>query len=67
MSATLYKNAFDCGEMLAFKDAAGRISHIKKADMNREIEEIYSNPEALRVFNESTDDYADGRFVEFEF
>ncbi|OFR92565.1 hypothetical protein HMPREF3011_08910 [Corynebacterium sp. HMSC074C04] len=66
MSATLYKNSFDCGEMLAFRDAAGRISHVHKEDMNSELATIYSNPEVLSVMNDSIDDYLDGRFTDFE-
>lgn len=50
MSNTRYKNAVDCGKMLAFSDSAGRVSHVAKEDMDQDIEIIYSNPDALRVF-----------------
>lgn len=66
MSDTLYKNATDCGEMLAFSDSEGRVSYVAKKDMNQDIELIYSNPDVLRVFRDSLEDYADGRFVDFE-
>lgn len=66
MSNTHYKNAVDCGKMLAFSDSAGRVSHVAKEDMDQDIEIIYSNPDALRVFRDSLEDYADGRFVDFE-
>ncbi|MDK4232808.1 hypothetical protein [Corynebacterium accolens] len=66
MSNTRYKNAVDCGKMLAFSDSAGRVSHVAKEDMDQDIEIIYSNPDALRVFRDSLEDYADGRFVDFE-
>jgi len=66
MSDTLYKNATDCGETLAFLDAEGRVSYVAKKDMNQDIGLIYSNPDALRVFRDSLEDYADGRFVDFE-
>jgi len=66
MSDTLYKNATDCGETLAFSDSEGRASYVAKKDMNQDIELIYSNPDALRVFRDSLEDYADGRFVDFE-
>ncbi|TYR15426.1 hypothetical protein [Corynebacterium urealyticum] len=66
MSNTLHKNAVDRGEMLAFSDSAGRVSHVAKDDMNQDIEIIYSNREALRVFRDSLEDYADGRFVDLD-
>ena len=67
MSTTLYKNATECGDLLAFKDSAGRISYVNKADMNSELEDIYTDPEVLRVFTDSVEDFADGRFVSFTF
>lgn len=67
MSNTPYENAADCGKTLAFSDSADRVSHVTKDDMNQDIELIYSNPESLRVFRDSLDDYANGRFVDFEF
>ncbi|MER0087337.1 hypothetical protein ABRP86_01085 [Corynebacterium sp. KPL3927] len=66
MSNTLHKNAADCGKMLAFSDSTGRVTHVAKEDMNQDIELLYSNPDALRVFRDSLEDYADGRFVDFE-
>ncbi|APT91870.1 hypothetical protein CPHO_01940 [Corynebacterium phocae] len=67
MSKALYGTAVVSGDRLAFRDSAGKVSYIAKQDMNSDIEVIYSDPEALRVFNESLEDYADGRFVDFEF
>lgn len=67
MSNTPYENAVDCGKTLAFSDSADRVSHIAKDDMNQDTGLIYSNPESLRVFRDSLDDYANGRFVDFEF
>lgn len=66
MSSTLYKNAVDSGQVLAFSDSADRVSYVAKDDMNQDIELIYSNPDTLRVFQDSLEDYANGRFVNLE-
>ena len=66
MSSTLYKNAVDSGQVLAFSDSADRVSYVAKDDMNQDIELIYSNPDTIRVFQDSLEDYANGRFVNLE-
>ena len=66
MSSTPYKNTVDSEKMLAFSDSTDRISYVAKDNMNQDIELIYANPNALRVFRDSLEDYADERFVDLE-
>lgn len=66
MRSIPYKNTVDSEKMLAFSDSADRISYVEKDNMNQDIELIYSNPDALRVFRDSLEDYADERFVDLE-
>lgn len=66
MSSTPYKNTADSEKMLAFSDSTDRISYVAKDNTNQDIELIYSNPDALRVFRDSLEDYANERFVDLE-
>lgn len=68
MRTVLPDNAVDCGDVfVGFRDSAGEITHVRLDELNDELLELYSNPEALRVFNQSVEDFRDGRFVDFVF
>lgn len=67
MHATLPKNAVDCGPVLVgFRDSAGNITHVRREELDSENLELFSNPEALRVFNLGLEDYREGRFVDID-
>lgn len=68
MRAALPENAVDCGpELVGFQDSAGEITHVRRDELNDELMELYTNPEALRVFNQSIEDFRKARFVDFTF
>lgn len=68
MHATLPKNAIDCGPVfVGFRDAAGNITHVHRDELNTELVSLYSDREALAAFNESMEDFADGRVEKYEF
>lgn len=68
MRTTLPANAVNCGpDLVGFRDSAGEITHVRRDELNDELLELYSDPEALRVFNQSVEDFRDGRFVDFVF
>ncbi|MCK7675908.1 hypothetical protein [Corynebacterium pygosceleis] len=65
-SPLLTPNAKICGDLIGFTDSKGRVNYIRKEDMDEETALLHGNPEALTVFNDSMNDFADGRLVDFE-
>lgn len=54
-------------ELVEFLDSEGVPTYVRREDLNNELVELYSNPEALRAFNQSIEDFRAGRFVDVDF
>lgn len=61
---TTPENQEETPELVEFLDSEGVPTYVRREDLNDELLELYSNPEALRTFNLGIEDFRAGRFVD---
>lgn len=66
MSQLLAANACQQGDCIGFQDARGRMTWVQQDEVDETNNELFSAPNALAHFNDGLEDFADGRFVDFE-
>lgn len=66
MSQLLAANARQQGDCIGFQDAHGRMTWVQQNEVDETNSELFSDPDALARFNDGLEDFADGRFVDFE-